>query len=233
MARVHFVAAHFGGQVPWVPCISSDKHHVTFNYYNDSNTPSRHLSMHPRFKSKIPKMLEWKFVDSEWYVWMDSSIRPHKDIDIADKVLEKTGDKPICLFKHSFVNTIREEALRTLSMLKDKHGYHSIRYSGEPILDQLIHYYGDPDFIDNKLFSTSFFAYHRSQSDLMQKWFNEVVDWSLQCQISFPYVLHKSGIEYELFDGYSNGSNELFTWDWPNREKNLTEGWEGASNYAE
>ena len=228
MARVHFVCAHFGGDVPWIPDISSDKHQVTFNYYHDLNTPSRHLSMHPRFRSKIPKMLEWKNVESDWYVWMDSSIRPHRGIDLADKILSKVNNKPLCLFRHSIVNTIREEAFRTISMLRKNHDYFNVRYLGEPILDQLIHYYGDPEFTDNKLFSTNFFAYHRSITSLMENWFNEVVLWSIQCQVSLPYVLDKSGINYALFDGYTNIENELFSWDWRNREKNLIKGWEGA-----
>ncbi len=224
MTRVHFVTAHFGGQVPWRQHISSEKHNITFNYYHDLNTPTRHLSMHPRFRSKIPKMLEWKFVDSEWYVWMDSSIRPHKDIDLAEKILQKVNGKPLCFFRHTKIKTIREEALRTLLMLKRNGEYFNVRYLGEPIREQLVHYYGDPDFSDNKLFATGFFAYHRSVSGLMQDWFNEVVHWSLQCQISLPYVLHKSGIDFALFDGYIDQGNDLFNWDWLSREKNLVDG---------
>ncbi len=222
MSRVHFVSAHFGGDVPWMPFLKSSKHQISFNYYNDNNYPSRHLSMHPRFKSKLPKMLEWKNVKSEWYVWMDSSIRPLEGIDLADRILQQVGDNPLCLFRHSKGNTIREEALRTINMLNSGHQYFKFRYSGEPILDQLIHYYGDPDFIDNKLFSTNFFAYHHTISGLMQEWFNQVVQWSLQCQISLPYVLHKSGVTYSLFDGYTNIQNNFFTWDWRTREKSLS-----------
>ncbi len=222
MARVHFVSAHFGGEVPWTPRLHSSRHDISLSYYHDKNTPSRHLSMHPRFKSKIPKMLEWKFIESEWYVWMDSSIKPLPNIDLADEVLKIAGDNPLCLFLHSKGNTIREEAYRTLAMLKQNHQYFNVRYRGEPIKEQLIHYYGDPQFVDNKLFSTNFFAYHRSASYLMQEWFSEVVEWSLQCQISLPYVLHRSGLKYSLFDGYTNIRNKYFIWDWRNREKNLS-----------
>ncbi len=233
MAKIHFVSAHFGGEVPWIPEIKSVKHDVTFNYYSDLNTPSRHRSMHPRFKSKIPKMLEWKFVESEWYVWMDSSLKPHKDIDLADEILNFIDDKPLYLFRHGSAKTIREEALRTLNFIKRNSGYHTNRYLGEPIFEQLIHYYGDPDFTDSKLFSSGFFVYHRSVADLMQSWFNEVVHWSLQCQISLPYVLHKSGVEYGLFEGVIDNikRNRFVIWDWPNREINLRDGWAGANKY--
>ena len=221
MARVHFTSAHFGGSVPWIPNICSEIHDVTFNYYDDYNFPSRRLSMHPRFKSKIPKMLEWKFIESDWYVWMDSSIKPHKGIDLASEVIKQAASNPLILFRHSKCTTIREEANRTLEMLKHKHPYFMKRYAGEPIHEQLIHYYGDPEFIDNKLFSTNFFAYHKSISQFMQDWFYEVIHWSLQCQISLPYILHKSNIKYSLFEGFTNIPNKYFEWDWKTRENNL------------
>ena len=221
MTRVHFVCAHFGGKVPWKPYLNSRIHDISLNYYDDINSPSRHLSMHPRFKSKIPKMLEWRLVDSEWYVWMDSSIKPHLNIDLAELILSKADGKPLILFKHSKGSTIREEAMRTLYMLRKRHPYFLSRYSGEPILDQLIHYYGDSDFSDNMLFSTNFFAYHKSIVHMMQDWFNEVITWSLQCQVSLPYVLQKSGVEFSTFDGYTNINNKYFSWDWKYREKCL------------
>ena len=58
MTRMHFVSAHFGGPVPWDFHVTSDTVEVSTAYYTDSNTPSRHLAMHPRLKSKIPKMIE-------------------------------------------------------------------------------------------------------------------------------------------------------------------------------
>ena len=221
MARVHFVTAHFGGKVPWLPYLHSNKHQISFNYYHDRNFPSRHLSMHPRFKSKIPKMLEWKTIKSDWYVWMDSSIKPLEDIDLADKIIKQAGSNPLCFFLHSKGKTIREEAKRTIQMLNQRNKYFTCRYSGEPIHQQIINYYGDPDFQDEILFSTNFFAYHYSASSLMQEWFNQIVDWSLQCQISLPYVLYKSGLKYSIFDGYTNIKNDYFTWDWQNRERSL------------
>ena len=221
MARVHFVTAHFGGVIPWIPHLQSEKHQISLNYYHDKNFPSRHLSMHPRFKSKIPKMLEWKMFESDWYVWMDSSIRPLDGIDLADEIIKQAGKKPLCLFLHSKGNTVREEARRTMQMLSQGNKYFTCRYSGEPIKEQIIHYYGDPDFVDNKLFSTNFFAYHRSISDVMQRWFDEVIQWSLQCQISLPYVLNKTGVEYSLFEGYTNIKNKYFIWDWRERERSL------------
>ena len=220
MARVHFISAHFGGNPPWKNQIKSSKHDISVAYYDDSNTPSRHLAMHPRLKAKIPKMLEWKFIDSDWYVWMDSSVRL-KEEDPVDEILSSAGDSPLCLFKHSYGNSIEYEAKRVLNDLKEKREYISKRYKGEAIKEQLVHYYGDNEFVDNKLFGMTFFAYHRSASSLMQEWFMHNLIWSIEDQISFPYVLFKSGLKYSVFDGTVDGGNKLFKWEWRKREANL------------
>ena len=220
MARVHFVSAHFGGSMPWKKQISSENHEVSVAYYDDKNTASRHLSMHPRLKAKIHKMLQWRFVDSDWYVWMDSSVKLIHP-DPASYIIDAVGKAPLCLFKHTSANSIVEEASRVLYDLQNHIDYAEKRYLGEPIREQVINYLSDPNFIDNKLFGMTFFAYHSSISHLMQEWFLHNLTWSIQDQISFPYVLYKSGVEYSLFDGTIDGENKLFEWDWRTREENL------------
>ena len=53
-------------------------------------------------------------IDSDWYVWMDSSIKPLEGIDLADEIIQQAGDNSLCLFLHSKGNSIREEAKRTV-----------------------------------------------------------------------------------------------------------------------
>ena len=222
MTHMHFVSAHFGGKPPWIHQVRSETVSVTSAYYTDSNTPSRHNSMTPRLKAKIPKMLEWQFVDADWYVWMDSSVKLNNEItDLPKVILEVAGDNPLCLFRHTAGTTIREEADRVRKSINNNHEYLVKRYDGEPIREQLTHYYGDPNFKDNKLFATTFFAYNREARPMMQKWFEQNVLWSTQCQISFPYILQKSGLTYSLFEGTINEGNPYFTWHWQEREKHL------------
>ena len=222
MTRMHFVSAHFGGPVPWDFHVTSDTVEVSTAYYTDSNTPSRHLAMHPRLKSKIPKMMEWRNIDSDWYVWIDSSLKLKNNfLDLPAQILKVAGDNPLVLFRHTAGTSIREEAQRVLISMKNNHEYLIKRYTGEPIQEQVTYYYGDPNFQDNQLFATGFFAYHRSATPMLQEWFNHTIMWSLQCQISFPYVLQKSGLKYSIFEGVINGDNPYVTWHWREREENL------------
>ena len=160
--RMHFVSAHFGGTQPWEHNIQSRSVEVSQSYYTDKNFPKRYNAMTPRLKSKIPKMHEWKYKEADWYVWIDSSILINEDIkDLPAMIIECAGDNPICAFKSSGGNSIREEAYRVIKSMENNHEYLVKRYSGEPILEQLIHYYGDPDFCDTHLYSTGFFAYNK------------------------------------------------------------------------
>ena len=220
MTHIHFVSAHFGGPAPWKHRIQHPRHEVTCAYYDDNNTPSRHLAMHPRLKAKIPKMLEWRFVEADWYVWLDSSIQVRSN-DICDWILDTAGDKPLCLFRHSYASSILEEAKRVRDNLNRGISYIQQRYRGEPILEQIAHYYGDPEFEDKQLFGMTMFAYHRSAHGLMQDWFDHNVIWTIQDQLSFPYVLQKHKMNYALFDGLITETNPWFEWNWRKREEHL------------
>lgn len=220
MAHIHFVSAHYGGQPPWRLAISHPSHRVTAAYYDDSNTPARHLALHPRMKAKIPKMLEWQRIEADWYVWLDSSIHI-KSNSICDWILNTANGKPLCLFKHSYANSIAQEARRVRDNLAREVPYIKQRYAGEPIAEQVTHYYGDPDFKDDKLFGLTMFAYTRDAGALMKEWFHHNVIWTLQDQLSFPYVLQKSGLEYSLFDSLITEPNPYFEWNWKRREQNL------------
>ena len=222
MTKMHFVSAHFGGTPPWQHEINSENIKISKAYYTDNNYPKRYNAMTPRLKSKIPKMLEWEYIDADWYVWIDSSIKLDPNLkNLPEKIIRAAGNNPICAFKSSGGNTIREEAYRVIKSMKNNHEYLIKRYAGEPILEQLIHYYGDPGFKDERLYSTGFIAYNRKAFNMLQDWFQHTVIWSLQCQISFPYILQKHGIECSLFEGTVNMGNPYFTWDWKSREKNL------------
>ena len=80
MTSMHFVSAHFGGQAPWEHKVQSKEIDVSIAYYTDKNTPTRHNSMTPRLKAKIPKMLEWQNKKADWYVWMDSSVKLKEEV---------------------------------------------------------------------------------------------------------------------------------------------------------
>ena len=198
--HIHFISASFNRNKSKQFSIKSSNHKITISTYDDHNYPSRRLAMHPRLKGKIPKMLEWKFVDADWYVWLDDSFSVLTD-SLAEDILKVAGKNKLILFKHPNRNSIKEEYEFMQKKLNKKNLYLFSRYAGEPIKKQVEHYLNDSSFRDNKLFSMGFFAYHKSMKPLMLDWFLENITWSVQDQISFPYVLQKHKVRYSLFEG--------------------------------
>ncbi len=198
--HIHFISASFNRNKSNQYIIKSSSHKISISSYDDRNYPSRRLAMHPRLKGKIPKMLEWKFINADWYVWLDDSFTVITDT-LAEDILKVAGKNKLCLFRHPNRNSIKEEFEFMQKKLNQKNLYLYSRYDGEPIEEQVKHYLNDPSFKDNNLFSMGFFAYHKSMKPLMLDWFLENITWSIQDQISFPYVLQKHKVKYSVFEG--------------------------------
>ena len=198
--HIHFISASFSRNKSKQFSIKSLNHKITISNYDDHNYPSRRLAMHPRLKSKIPKMLEWRFVDADWYVWLDDSFSVLSKT-LAEDILKVAGKNKLCLFKHPNRNSIKDEYEFMQKKLNKMNLYLFCRYAGEPIQQQVEHYLNDSSFKDHNLFSMGFFAYHKSMKPLMLDWFLENITWSVQDQISFPYVLQKHKVKYSLFEG--------------------------------
>ena len=146
------VSAHFGGEKPWTNQIKS-KHDCKFIYYDDNNMPGRENAMHPRLKSKVPKMLAWRHHKADWYIWMDSSVIIKPGVDLAQCVLDTANGNPLCLFKHTKLNRIQDEVRLVKQAVKSNVEYFERRFKGEPILSQVNHYLSDKEFTDNKEFN--------------------------------------------------------------------------------
>ena len=210
------LSAHFGGPKPWKQKLHS-KYPFEFIYYDDNTLPGRQNAMHPRLKSKIPKMLGWRYHKADWYVWMDSSVIVKPGVDIPEAVLKTAGSNSLCLFKHTKLNRIQDEATWVKKAVKGNHQYFKDRFEGEPILSQVKTYLGDKTFQDNNLFQMTFFAYHYSARYIMEEWFIQNCLWSVKDQLSFPYVLSKSKASYSLFRGNAL-ENDLFFWNIEKRD---------------
>lgn len=83
--------------------------------------------------------------------------------------------------------------------------YFKQRYEGENIEEQVKEYLKDKTFIDNKLFAVGLFAYKKNlvkdkNYNLMTDWFFHSCYWSIQDQISLPYLLHKHNVKYTTFN---------------------------------
>jgi hypothetical protein len=182
----------------------STKHELELVQLNDSNFSSRELAMHPRLKGKIPKMLQWMQSDADYYIWLDSKFRIISP-NFVEWQLRSIGNKQICLFEHPNRCSIKEELDFMQDRMKAGDAYLLERYRGEPMAEQVDTYLSDPAFKDDCLFSCGMLIYHKSLIEnraynLLTDWFFHCTYWSVQDQLSLPYLIQKHKIVYELYD---------------------------------
>jgi hypothetical protein len=179
-----------------------------YNYkklcFNDNNTPSRNLALHPRTKGKIPKMLQWVETDSDYYIWLDSKFTIKSKTFIND-IISFLGDFDLILFNHPNRSSIKDECDFVIKGMERQDRYLIDRYCGEKLTEQVNDYLKDKTFVDNKLFALGFFAYSKNliknkDYNLMSDWFFHNCYWSIQDQLSLPYLLHKHKTNYKTFD---------------------------------
>jgi hypothetical protein len=126
--------------------------------------------------------------------------------DNFSEIVKYVQNQEICFGKHKDRNSITSETDFILKGMKNgREQYLVSRYEGEPIGKQLENYLKDETFVDNNLFSLGFFVYSKSlvknrQHNLMTDWFLHNCYWSIQDQISLPYLLHKHKINYNIFN---------------------------------
>jgi len=211
--KVVIISAEFGSNRKFdfsLPYQAGDYSYEKISF-DDENTASRSLALHPRTKGKIPKMLQWMETDADFYIWIDSKFKIKSDNFIND-VINNLGDSELILFKHPNRSSIRSESEFVTNGVDNKIQYFTDRYEGEKINDQVNEYLKDETFVDDKLFAMGLFAYSsklvkNKDYNLMTDWFLHNCYWSIQDQLSMPYLLHKHKTDYRVFD-FNMFSNE-------------------------
>lgn len=211
MKKVRLVTAAFGDLRESLrikaPLIYQD-YQIDIICYNNYNTSSRTNSLHPRLKGKIPKMMEWvDYPDYDYYIWIDSRFTILKDFM---QLLFSGGveNTEIFLFSHPTRISIKEEFEFMSRHMSDRDSflfdYLNSRYKGERIDEQVRLYLTDPNFKDNLLFSLGCFMFTKElvknrDYNLMTDWFLHNVMYSIQDQLSFPYLLQKHKTRYKIY----------------------------------
>jgi len=207
MVKVLVTTASFGSGLhsTWVNQ-KSDKYEIVFNRIDDSVESPRAKAMAPRLRGKTSKMIVWEdHLGYDYYIWADSrfSIVNEKAIE---KLVDECLDVDACFFKHIARTSVKQETDFVLSLMEDGNQYLLDRYNGERIKDQVEHYFKDVTWTDNCLFECGIFIYSKSvienkDYNLMKEWFYQNCLWSVQDQLSLPYLIHKFNIKYKTLPG--------------------------------
>lgn len=152
----------------------------------------------PRYLSKPPRCVPHLVGHSDRDIlWIDSSMS-WTGAD-ARQLVEQVPVGGVGCFRHRWRTTVAEEAAASISL-----GI----YEGQPVLEQAAHY----GHID-ELYEIGILVWRGAQLSLGVRWAAEILAWSNQDQISFPYAARQTGTAITSLQSGNAVENPWFHFD--------------------
>ncbi len=159
---------------------------------------------HPRLAAKRPRCRPDLYTDCEASLWMDGSVHVLDDRFVR-LVREKLEQHEIVLWDHP------ED--RDCFLEEARHCHDWPKYRDGPLLEQAAHYLseGMPEHFG--LWATTCIARHHTDRmrALGDAWLDEMHRWTIQDQVSLPYLFWRDGISPGTF-GIHQLDNDMVAW---------------------
>ncbi len=172
--------------------------------FTDENFPPRWNAMTPRLQAKIPKFFGWQLVPGyDYYLWIDGSATLASP-DAVKFFYDHCLGYDIVVLQHPRRPDIRQEHRYTRKGVKQKADYLYERYLNEQFNELYDEIKTDKDFVDDSLFLGGMFMYRNTPEiqKMFKEWWYFVSRYAVQDQLSFPYVLKKSGVKVHVLPNY-------------------------------
>lgn len=166
---------------------------------------------HPRLAAKHPKMTPWNYTDCDSAVWLDASftvLTPKFNLFVRDHLVE--NDFVVWLHPEGRIDFAKEAAV---CQDWEKYRDYDIRGQVNSYIAQ-----GMPS--DWGLFACGTIGYRFTDEvkALGEEWLREQYDWSIQDQVSLPYLLWKNGKAFGLWRA-NEYDNPFVRLHWQDRKK--------------
>lgn len=126
--------------------------------------------------------------DYDYTIWIDGSAQI-KTANFVKDLIKKLGKNELMVFKHPERNNIYDEA----EFCKDWPKYKDLDIIGQ------VQYYKKSGFPDNYGLSAGGMIVRKNKNlnvkNFNEGWWNENLDWTYQDQLSFEYVVWKTGVK--------------------------------------
>ncbi|OHA87802.1 MAG: hypothetical protein A3A96_00550 [Candidatus Zambryskibacteria bacterium RIFCSPLOWO2_01_FULL_39_39] len=202
--KIAVISANLGGMDKTISNAPQSLPYDNF-MFTDSNFPPRFNAMTPRLQAKIPKIFGWQMApDYDYYLWLDSTLSL-SNTDSLKYFYDNCQCYDIVVFKHPTHPNVRQEARYTRKGLKQQSKnlgskYIIARYENELLKEQMEEIEADKDFVDDFLVNGGAFMYRNTKGvqNMLKEWWYHTSRYIIQDQISFAYVLKKSGLKINL-----------------------------------
>lgn len=138
-----------------------------------------------RLRAKYHKLHPHRVLpDYDHSVWIDGTVSV-LDPDFPNQAMAYVNDSGLALWPHPFRQDAYSEMLVSAAMPK---------YVNEPMFEQMGHYNHVGFPFDYGLWAGGVLARHHTKVEpLMQTWWANILRWSIQDQLSLPFVLWRLG----------------------------------------
>ena len=170
-----------------------------YHLFTDENCPPR---LPPRLQAKIPKMFGWQLAPNyEYYLWLDGNISLNHS-QTLQYFYDQIQGYDIVVVRHHRRPNIRQEIRYLRKGLREQSIYLVSRYDKELWQEQYAEICKDKEYVDDLLVIGGVFMYRNTPKvqAMMKEWWYHVSRYNVQDQISFPYVLKKSGLKIKVLD---------------------------------
>lgn len=192
---------------PYKPPLQNTDHEVEFVMVGDglnpwdgwTNVTEPRPHLHNNVAAKFAKMRPDLYSDADYLIWVDAGCT------FDTLLVERLVGNPWIMFRHAVRKSIIAEAAESKTQPK---------YGPFDILRQA-HHYVDSGYPDQNLFSTALIGRERSALNqaVGDAWLREIIRWTFQDQISFPYVAWQHGLEINELDNRGRWPvNARHTW---------------------
>jgi hypothetical protein len=169
---------------------------------SDKNFVHRNKIFHPRLQAKIPKILGYElYPDFDYYFWLDGNFSLASENSVMHFVKD-CENLDACFFLHPQRTTVKEEFDFMFNNLQNNTHIQG-KYQNECIKEQYEEYQKLKDFDNQPLYACGAFVYNKSlifkqEFNLLQQWFYHNCRYSVQDQLSLPYLLLKNKEIYKI-----------------------------------
>lgn len=175
---------------------------MAYDYFmfTDKNFLPRFKAMTPRLQAKIPKFFGWQLAPGyDYYLWIDGSLTLSNP-DSLKYFYDHGQGYDVVVLKHPTRPDIRQEVRYTRKGINQQSLYIKGRYDNELLKEQYGAIRADKDFIDDILLTGGIFMYKNvpEAHQMLKEWWYHVSRYIINDQISFPYVLKKSGLKINI-----------------------------------
>lgn len=164
-------------------------------------------TMPHRLSSKVPKMMPFLFTNNEYAVWLDAAFEIVGP-GFHDFCIDSVKDYDFVVWDHP------DRHMRPDAYAEANYSQNMAKYNGQDLHGQTSHYLSEGFPAGSGLWACGTIVWRNCDAsrEFGSAWFGENVTWTIQDQVSFPYLVWKMQPNFGVFPAHEYENPYLKWW---------------------